>query len=221
MKVCGIDEAGKGPVLGDMVIVGYELDEEKLKELDANDSKQLSPKERERLYSKLIEMADNYKVVRVSATEIDERNRVGCNLNKLEAIKMAAIIDELKPDKAIIDCPHPIPKKFEMEIRRYLNWQDVEIVAEHKADANHKIVGAASIIAKVIRDRHVREIGDRLGIDLGSGYPHDPKTIDAIERFLNGESKEIGEYIRHSWETFKNKKIENEQRSIFDYNDSN
>ncbi|VVB75259.1 Ribonuclease HII [Candidatus Tiddalikarchaeum anstoanum] len=206
-------------MLGDLVVAGCLIAEEKesgFKELGVKDSKLLTPKEREKLYVDIVKES-KYEIIPISAEEIDERNKVGCNLNKLECIKMAQIINALNPDKVIIDCPHPIPEKFEREIASYVVNKKTKIVAEHKADFNYPVVGAASILAKVTRDRRLRDIEKVLGIELGSGYPHDPKTREVIKNAVGNNSKELHKYIRHSWSTYKDEKKMAEQKKMADF----
>lgn len=216
--ICGIDEAGKGPVIGDLVIAGCLINEknrDKIKTLGAKDSKLLSRKKREELFSKITQLSE-YNIVRISAEEIDARNSVGCNLNTLECMKMAQIINELNPDKAIIDCPHPIPEKFVIEIISYLKNKNIEIIAEHKADFTYPLVGAASILAKVTRDNHITELGIKMGIEMGSGYPADPKTRLLLHNYFNKNITKLKPYIRHSWSTYRNIKAECEQKNLFE-----
>jgi ribonuclease HII len=215
VKICGIDEAGKGPVVGDLVICGVLTEIPTIFDGLGFDSKTLSPKKRQELFPKIIERSKNYVLKNVSAKEIDSKNLQGCNLNTLEFMKMAEIINELQPDIAYIDCPHPVPEKFVIEITGYLNNKNIKIVAEHKADFKYPIVGAASIIAKVTRDAMVKKIENDFNIKIGSGYPADPNTKKFVIEFLNGEHDEVKEFVRHSWSTIKSKiKDKNQTRLI-------
>jgi ribonuclease HII len=213
-KVCGIDEAGKGPVVGDLVICGVLIDESESFDGLGFDSKALSAKKREALFPLIKEKSLNCAIRNVSAKEIDFENSRGCNLNTLEFMKMAEIINELNPDKVIIDCPHPIPDKFKLEIRGYLDNKDIEIVAEHKADYKYSIVGAASIIAKVTRDSMVKGLENRFGVAIGSGYPSDPYTVKFVNEFVKGEHLELDEFVRHSWSTIKCRMEDKSQRKL-------
>ena len=127
---------------------------------------------------------------------------------------MADIINELKPDKVIIDCPHPVPEKFKAELRNYLVNKEVEIVAEHRADYKHSIVGAASIMAKVTRDAMIKGLEERFGVVIGSGYPSDPNTVKFVNEFVNGEHSGLGEFVRHSWSTIKSRLRDESQRKL-------
>lgn len=220
MKVCGIDEAGKGPVIGDLVIVGCLINEDDMglmNEMGVKDSKLLTPTKRSELFPKIKETVESHHVVRVSAEEIDSRNKVGCNLNTLECIKMAQVINELEPDKVIIDCPHPRTKHFKNMLKPYLNNPNIIIISEHKADYNYSLVGAASIIAKVVRDSHIKELEKNLNLIIGSGYPNDPLTKKLLNDYFEKNYTELKPYIRHSWSTYKLKKSRREQKGLLDY----
>ena len=214
-RICGIDEAGKGPVIGDLVVVGCVAEgQEALRRIGAKDSKMLTRKQRENLFDEIKNNVTDFNIVRISALEIDERNAVGCNLNTLECLKMAQIINTLMPEKVFIDCPHPVPEKFRIELLKYLNDKNVEIIAEHRADSKYPLVGAASIIAKVTRDNHIKELENELGIIIGSGYPSDPATKKVLDEEF--ENKGLEKYIRHSWDTYKRMKIKKGQKSLFE-----
>ncbi len=220
MIVCGVDEAGKGPVIGDMFLTGFCIDEDKTKDLvkiGVKDSKLLSPKKRVDIFKKIIKMAESYKVITISADEIDNRFKNGTNLNKIELVKMAYIIDELKPEKIIIDCPSPNIKNFRKELIKELKHKPKKLILEHRADYTYPVVAAASIISKVKRDSHIREIEKKLGVIIGSGYPSDEKTIKFLDMVFEKKLFKFKKYIRETWGTFRDKKAEKEQKSILDY----
>jgi len=154
MLICGIDEAGRGPVIGPLVSAGVlieEKDEAKLKALGVKDSKLLTPQQREILYKKIIAVVKDYNIKILQPFQIDAAvNNPVHNLNWLEADSMAEISNELKPDKIIVDCPSTNIKAFTEYFRKKLKIK-AEIVAEHKADLNHPVVSAASILAKEIK----------------------------------------------------------------------
>ena len=202
MIVCGIDEAGKGPVIGPMILVGAEMNEEdlpKLKELGVKDSKLLSPKRREEIYKELVKIV-KYKLIKISPREIDyyvKDNR----MNEMEALKICEVINQLRPEKAIIDCPSPNKRAFKEFLISRIKDKNTKLVVEHKADYKYEIVGAASIIAKVTRDREVRKIEKKFNIKIGSGYPSDPKTREFIKNNWNKEL--FSNIFRKSWQTWK------------------
>lgn|SRR3989338_4962896 len=216
MLILGIDEAGRGPVIGPMVMVGLLIDSEDEKGLIAlrvKDSKLLTPKRREALFDKIKALARKTEIIIITPEEIDNRELSGLNLNQLEAVHIARIINKLKPDRAIIDCPSNNISSFSDYLKKRLDNPDIEILAEHKADANHPVVSAASIIAKVTRDREVEKIKKKIRMDIGSGYPADPVT----QRFLKEQGDKFPEFIRHTWATEKERVSKKTQTSLGEF----
>ena len=212
MKIAGIDEAGRGPVIGPMVIVGVLLSSEKLQfleDLGVRDSKLLSPKKREELYSKIIGVLDDYKVIVVTPEEIDNRFSKNLTMNSLELEKFAEIIIHLSPDIVYVDCPDVKPERFSERIKLIIK-KPIKIIAEHNADKKYPIVSAASIIAKVIRDQYIKEYSLKYG-DIGSGYPSDPKTISFLKSYYTLHHK-WPNIVRKSWDTVKNMETAVEQK---------
>jgi len=134
------------------------------------------------------------------------------NLNWLEADTNAEIINKLKPEKAIVDCPSNNIEEYSDYIKKKLNV-DCELVAEHKADLNHLVVGAASILAKVTRDRMIEDIKKKVGCDIGSGYPSDPKT----KEFISENYDKHPEIFRKSWQTYKNVVASKQQKGLDEF----
>ncbi len=200
--LCGIDDAGKGPVIGPMIIAGITIDEEdisKLKALGVKDSKLLTPIKRELLYDKILKIVKNYEVIKIMPEEIDRYVfSDSTNLNWLEADKMAQIINHLKPDQVIVDCPSNNKKAFSNYLESKLEIK-TSLRCEHKADRDFVVVGASSIIAKVNRDREVELIKKAIGFDFNSGYPSDPKT----KNFIVSNWDKHPEIFRHSWSTYR------------------
>lgn len=191
------------------MLCAYAIQEEReqeLKEMGVKDSKLLSAKERERLYAKLVKMGD-FEVRQLSAEEITSLMRKRVNLNDIEAkeagLALEAIHSRSKISKAFIDSPDPIPEKFEKRIRKYVDAH-FNLVCENKADYNYPVVGAASIIAKVIRDEEIEKIKREVGFDFGTGYSHDVNTIEFLKK--NWKRQEVSKYIRHTWQTAKDLK---------------
>ena len=200
--ICGIDEAGRGPIIGPMVIAGSVANEdviEKLRDLGVKDSKLLSKKKREELFEKIKELT-NYEIITLTANKIDEYNFSGTNLNQMEAKYIAKIIEKLNPELSIIDSPEPNPKKFEKMIQDKLN-KKYNLLSEHKADSNHIIAAAGSILAKVTRDNIINEIKTEVGGNIGSGYPSDPNTKKFLQKNFRGP---INKYLRKCWKTYQN-----------------
>ncbi len=219
MCVVGIDEAGRGPIIGPMVICGVLIEEGQEKELEAlgvKDSKLLSPSARERI-AKVLEKKYKFHRIILSPVEIDSYVGNGKlkNLNTLEAEQAAKIINALKPDKAIIDCPSPNCKAYTSFLIERLKDKETEIVAEHKADAKYFVVGAASIIAKVTRDAEIEQLKAHVGIDFGSGYIADPKTKLFTEKCWDKHP----ELFRHSWAPYKKlvREIAGKQQKLGDF----
>jgi len=214
LKICGIDEAGKGPVIGDLVVCGVLIDDAKSFDGLGVDSKSITPKKRDELFPKIMKSSDKYVIKNIKASDIDSGNKKGVNLNTVEIIRIGQIINELNPDIAYIDCPHPVPEKFKKELLTYLNNKSLKIVAEHKADFKYSIVGAASILAKVTRDAMVKKLEVDYNVIIGSGYPSDPVTTKFVKEYLNGKHQELDEFVRHSWSTIKSKKKDDSQSRL-------
>lgn len=212
--ILGIDEAGRGPLLGPMVMAGVTIDEkdnEILKKLGVKDSKLITPKHREELFVEIIKIVTDYVILEISPKEIDDAVlSKTTNLNWLEADNTIKIIKQLNPDVAIIDCPSTSTEKY----KAYLQAQvgSVKLIVEHKADVNHLVVGAASILAKVTRDRAIREIEKKYG-HLGSGYPSDPRTKD----FLLKNHSKYPEIFRKSWSSYQNVISAKKQKNLGEF----
>lgn len=222
--IAGFDDAGRGPVIGPMVIAGVlieDSDEHILKELGAKDSKLLTPKQREILFDNIIKAVKSYHIEIISPKEIDNAvDSENSNLNDLEAMHFAKCINELKPDIAIVDCPSTNIKAYTEHLGVYLKTKS-RLQCEHKADLHHPVVSAASILAKVTRDKEIEKIQKNIKENIGSGYPADPIT----KEFLKNNWNKYSEIFRHSWETyrkisgesFKNKGKSKQQKSLTDF----
>ena len=199
MDILGIDEAGRGSVLGPMVIAGVvvpEKMEKVLGRMGVKDSKRLTPNRRTILSRKLKKMFD-YEIVVISAREIDEMRADGINLNEIEKNAMESILLKLKPEKAIVDAVDVKAERFQENLCKDTG---LNVIAEHKADDKYIEVSAASIIAKAERDDQIKEINKDFikSGGIGSGYPSDPTT----KKFLaNYTYDEMPEFVRKSWAT--------------------
>ncbi|MCX6815469.1 MAG: ribonuclease HII [Candidatus Aenigmarchaeota archaeon] len=216
-KILGIDESGRGPVCGPMMICGYLIDEEKigkLKEWGVKDSKLLTPAKRKEIFTKIKKISDDYVLLKVSAKEIDRA--VGeTNLNKLEIKKMQHIINLFDADRVIIDSPEVNTKKFAEKVRAGIRNKKTELVCENYADKKHLPVGAASIIAKVNRDMEIEKLHEKYGF-FGSGYTSDERTVRFLKDWIK-MNKELPDFVRKSWMTIATLKEEKEQRQIMDF----
>ncbi|MFT4297633.1 MAG: ribonuclease HII [Candidatus Woesearchaeota archaeon] len=214
--ICGVEEAGRGPVIGPMVMAGVVMDEKdlfKLDDLGVRDSKLLSPFQRESMFELIQKAVKAYKIITLPPSKIDETlDSEDMNLNWLEAKTSAEIINELNPDKAILDCPSNNILAYSIYVKNNLS-KPVEIISEHKADLNHKIVGAASILAKVARDREIQKIKDKLKVNFGSGYPSDPLTI----KFLKDNWNKYPDIFRKSWSSYKRVESLKSQKKLAEF----
>ena len=206
--IVGIDEAGRGPVIGPLVIAGVKGRMEDFEGIGF-DSKALTRKKRERLFDEITGIARDYVILKIPASELNELME-RMNLNAIEMDRMGKIIDLLKPEVAYIDAPEANTEKFREKLSAF-HKHKCRIVAENRADEKYPIVGAASILAKVVRDREMDKISSELGIDLGSGYPGDERTAEALEALLKGEGRK---YLREKWITVKSLKEKLEQRRL-------
>ncbi|OIO64325.1 ribonuclease HII [Candidatus Woesearchaeota archaeon CG1_02_57_44] len=214
MRILGIDEAGRGPVIGPLVICGCVIDqkdEPALKAAHVKDSKLLSPAQRQRARASIEQLAKSIVVVIIKPGEIDASSAAGVNLNQLEALKAAEIIGKSKADQHIMDCPSNNILGFHGFMSAMVK-EPGKLLLEHQADKRHIAVAAASIIAKTTRDAAIETIKAEIGIDFGSGYPSDPKTV----AFLNKYHTEYEHLFRKSWATYKNA-IEGKQASLGDF----
>ncbi|MBR9706043.1 ribonuclease HII [Candidatus Pacearchaeota archaeon] len=214
-KVLGIDEAGRGPVIGPMVIAGVMLDKEDIPLIEkARDSKTLWQKQRVKLDKDIRSIPGvKYEVLVVEPEVIDAAIFSGeLNLNWLEAHKQAEIINKLNPDVAIIDCPSINEKAYKEYLQNLVTNKEIELIVEHKADVNYKTSAAASILAKVERERQVEKIKEKYGL-IGSGYPADPKTI----AFVKENWDKCPEIFRKSWSTYQRYARPVGQKSIEDF----
>jgi len=215
-KILGIDEAGRGSVIGPMVLAGVLINkkhENKLRKIGVKDSKLLSPLQRKKLYYLIKKIAKDYVSLKISAKEIDDLRKT-TNLNKMEAEKMAQIIKIMKADIAYVDAPQVSTEKFKA-ILLALAKNDTEIIAENYADLKYPVVSAASIIAKFERDREIEKIKKIVKFDFGVGYSHDARSIEFVKKCLK-EKKHL-EFLRHSWVTVKDIKSKKEQKTLKEY----
>ena len=213
----GVDDAGRGSIIGPLVIAGVLHPEDRvneLKELGVRDSKKLTPARRLKIAELVKANVSAYHIIEILPHQVDERVSCGVKfrkLNFLEAEAMAEIIAKLKPQVAYVDSCDVSAERFARQIASLLPFK-VRIVSEHGADARYPIVAAASILAKVRRDQAIEELKRKFG-DFGSGYPADPKT----RRFLEEWVKTHGEYpdfVRKTWKTLK--RIPNRRNKTFD-----
>jgi ribonuclease HII len=196
VQVCGVDDAGRGSMLGPLVIAGISINKTKISKLSlmgVKDSKQLTSKSREELYKKIILLVDDHFVAKISPKSIDASVK-NHGLNHLEAKYMAKVISQLNPDISYVDSCDVNPQRFGKEISKLSN--NKKIKSYHHADSRFVVVSAASIIAKVTRDKAISRL--RKIHDLGSGYPSDPKTINFVKTYY-AVKQVLPTFVRKSW----------------------
>ena len=197
--ICGIDEAGRGSLLGPIIVAGVCVTKKSISEMveiGIKDSKLLSPKKRQVLFGHVINVAESICVCRINIEDIDFhvfRN----NLNLLEAEAMAITIRNMKSDKTYVDSCDVNPSRYQRTIKSFLKQNNTKLVSMHHADRLNVVVSGASIIAKVIRDSEISKIRIKYG-DVGSGYPSDKKTIKFVKEWFR-QKNEIPPFARKSW----------------------
>ena len=198
MLICGIDDAGRGSMLGPLVIAGILIDKKKLSTLSSigvKDSKQLSPKLREELYKKIIKLVDDYHVIRISPKSIDFSVK-NHNLNQLEAKYMAKVVSKLKAEVSYVDSCDVNPLRFGKLISQLSNKKKIK--SYHHADNRFIVVSAASIVAKVSRDRSISRLQKKH--DLGSGYPSDLVSVNFVKEYYK-KYQILPKFVRKSWKS--------------------
>ncbi len=213
MWMVGVDEAGRGPVLGPLVVVAAAIPEEHLDiliERGVKDSKDLTHKKRMEIVEWFLAQSEihgwKYSTIICQPERIDHGVQT-TGLNLLEVELFAEVLVELYSltNESLIvmnDACDVNEKRFSNRIIERLPnwpWKDSTLSSEHKADTNHPVVGMASILAKVERDRCIEQLEQKIGLTLGSGYPSDPKTKSVLNELLQ-ESLPHPE-LRWSWKT--------------------
>ncbi len=194
-----------------------EEDQKKLEWMGVKDSKQLSSEAREELFERIREVVHDFRIEVIEPDAIDlSLQSANTNLNWLEAETSARMVSELDPDIIILDCPSPNTaayREFVLERLSEAVRKKATLLAEHKADVNHIIVSAASVIAKVIRDRHIEHIINEIGIDCGSGYMSDPKTQQFLEKYYDT----YPHLFRKGWQSYKNMEEKKKQKRLGEF----
>jgi ribonuclease HII len=207
----GIDEAGRGPVVGPLVVGICALPESDLpllREQGVRDSKDLSPKKRAAIEAWFMQESEERgwfgEVVMLSAERIDlAMQGSGLNLLEVEGFQEALhLLPRRSNLQVMADACDVDADRFARRIVAGLNewpWPESQVKAEHKADEGHLIVGMASILAKEARERAVAAIEARIGKPIGSGYPSDRVTKDALPFLCRPEG--LDEDLRWGWAT--------------------
>lgn len=222
-QICGIDEAGRGAVLGPLVVCGFSAAENlqaELKLMGVKDSKQLSRGKRDYLAELLTDKDAPYTIstVHISAQEIDLLRSQGKNLNQIESEAMARVYNNLSKssETLIVDSFANNEARVAAEIKLQLVDETVKVVARTGADKLFPIVSAASVVAKAERDAAMAALSAECGHNLGSGYPNDPHT----KKFLKQCGTDFPVWVRHSWATVSRLKrgLDGKRKPIFNSN---
>ena len=200
--IIGIDEAGRGSLVGELIVGSYAIMENNLnflKEIGVKDSKMLTPNQREFLYEILIKNG-KFSVIPIKPVDLDKSN-----INILEEktalqniLNLKKQIGNLSNISSIIIDKFGNLRILHVKLKQ-LGFKG-NLIVEPKADVNYLVVSAASIIAKVIRDKRLEILRKMYGVK-GSGYPSDQETVNYVLSELKKGKKP--EYIRYSWETLK------------------
>ena len=199
--ICGVDEAGKGPVMGPLVVAAVAVKNAKdIQDLGVKDSKQLTPVKRREL-SNIIKDKFDYTIEIIEAEKVDEYRKQN-RLNDLNREAFEKLISKLNPNVAYVDAADVNEHRFGKRIKEKLtNENDTDIISMHKADEKIDVVAAASIIAKEAREEEIRRLKKEIG-DFGSGYPSDERTIKFLKTFYADNGKwPTG--TRKSWKTIE------------------
>jgi len=192
--ICGCDEAGRGPVIGPMVVAIVCGDSDSFKKIGVKDSKMLSESKREFLLEQIMNIARSVEYVIVREEEID-RATYKKQLNLLEAVTISSMIKQ--ENEYIVDCPDVNEERFSRLLTELSG--NKKIISRHKADIDFPLVSAASIVAKVLREREISKIKEELG-DFGSGYPSDTRTVTFLRNYFMKNGR-MPPHVRRSWKT--------------------
>ncbi|MEO9294826.1 MAG: ribonuclease HII [Nitrososphaera sp.] len=213
MLVGGVDEAGRGSILGPLVVAGVSVKESKiprLKEIGVRDSKLLTAKARERLFEEIISISEHHHIHVIKSTEVDASVLLK-GLNRLEAKAMAHVITHINAGEVYVDCCDTNTERYRDHIASHFDISP-KIHSLHHADRIHVVVSAASILAKITRDREIQKIRKRYS-DIGSGYPSDERTMLFIRNWVDSKKRPPA-FARKSWKPLRLMMAECEQRTL-------
>lgn len=209
----GVDEAGRGSLLGPLVVGAYLVPADRMEavvQAGARDSKQLSARRRGEVLGRL--RAIGRCATLSLAPRVVDRAVARGRLNELEASAFAQLVRQLRPDQAFVDACDPVAERFGRTVAR-LAGGHARVEARHHADRDNPLVGAASIVAKVQRDRAIERLRERLGVEIGSGYPSDPATVRAAREALSRRGP-APRWLRRSWRTTERLIAERQARTL-------
>jgi ribonuclease HII len=201
--VGGVDEAGRGSILGPLVVAGISIREskiEQLREMGVKDSKMLSPKARARLFGQIIKVVDSFCVRKIKVLELD-RSVIMKGLNRLEAKVMAQVINSIEAEEVYVDCCDVNPERYKKCMEQYITRRPRSLHSMHHCDSTNVVVSAASIVAKITRDQEIQVIRSKYR-NIGSGYPSDDRTMSFIRRWVS-KNGQAPEFARKSWKPLR------------------
>ncbi|TQQ81256.1 ribonuclease HII [Halonotius terrestris] len=213
----GVDEAGKGPVLGPMVAAAVRADEADLPD-GIDDSKRLSESTRESIATQLRESPA--VAVGVGVVTTDEIDDPETDMNSLTvAAQVRALSDVAEDgDHAIVDAGDVSESRFARRVADGVakSGIDIDVTAEHGADESNRLAGAASVVAKVERDSRIAALDEEYDADIGSGYPSDPTTREFLAAYVDATG-EVPPCARRSWSTCEELLTAAEQSGLDDF----
>jgi ribonuclease HII len=210
----GVDEAGKGPVLGSMFAAAVVGDPDALPE-GVTDSKQLAPERREALAQELrSDPAFEIGLGEVTVEEIDDPET---DMNQLTVdAQVRALADAgASGIEGHVDAGDVNAARFGRRVEAGVD-ATLTVTAEHEADERYPLVAAASVVAKVQRDAHVDELGANYDRPIGSGYPGDDRTRDFLAAYVD-EHGDLPDCARRSWKTSRDVLEKRSQRSLGEF----
>ena len=215
--ISGIDEAGRGSIIGPLVIASVTANKKTIKKfsrIGVKDSKKLSAKNREIFARIIMDESENVMISKLTEKKIDRavklrkeylknkkfitKNKI-IGLNELEAHSMSKIISNMNSHSVFVDSCDVKPQRFKERIENHLN-SNMKIYSSHKADEKYVVVAAASVVAKYTRDKEIFKLKRKFG-EMGSGYPSDPATRMFLQKWLK-KNKTIPDFTRKSWKTW-------------------
>jgi len=204
----GVDEAGKGPVLGSMFAAAVRCDPADLPD-GVGDSKGIPDERRERLADQIWSVA-TVGVAEVPPVRIDDPET---DMNTLTVAAHAEALAQVATDglSGLADAGDTNAVRFEQRVGDRVD-ADLDLTARHRADEDDPVVGAASIVAKSAREAHVDALAAKYG-PIGSGYPSDPTTREFLEEYV-ADHDDLPDCARRSWSTCEDVLAAAEQSSL-------